>query len=124
MLYNMVDKISTYGTILIFLCLAFVHIEKAIKDFTEKEKPNKAQVKSLNNFKTDKNYLIIKSIVIAMFSTILWYLTMPDSIYILKNSSINFIEFDEINTSYILISFLLFCLTTILIWSIFKLLKK
>lgn len=120
----MVDKISSYGIILVFISLAFVHIEKAIKDFTDKEKPNAAQSHALGNFRSEKKYLLMKCVFITLFSIITWYITLPDSLQIIQTSYLNLYDFEEIETTYILMSFSLLSVNIILIGRFVKLLKK
>lgn len=120
----MIDKLSAYGILLVFMSLLFIHIEKHISDFLKKERPNSAQQKALSSYKSAKLYLTFKSVIVSVIIFCIWYITLPDTVEIIKNSELNFWDFDELKTTYVIVSYCLFGMFGVIGYRLYLLIKK
>ena len=120
----MIDQFTAYSILLVFQGILFSHIGKSVNEFLKTSKPPAAQQVALKNWERDKRLLVIKEICSLVFCLLVWYVSLPEAIRIVSNSTINLIVFDTLKTSFIVISFSLFSITLIMIFWIVQTIKK
>jgi len=84
----MIDNLSAYSVLLVFLGLLFAHIEKSTAEFLIKEIPPEAQINRRKLLKREKKIQTFKCFASTLFSGVITYITIPDSIHIIKDIDI------------------------------------
>lgn len=121
----MVDLLSAISVYLVFLTFLFNSIEKEIQKSLDLIKPEKEQQKKLKQYKKEvREILFIKSLPISIIYIVSFYVLLPMTINILKESSFNIIDFDALNTFFLFIEVGLFGLSLYAISKTYKLCMK
>jgi CBS domain containing-hemolysin-like protein len=121
----MADLLSAISVFLVFLTFLLNSIEKEVLEALSTRKPETSQTVRLNKYKTDlKRLLYLKSLPVSLIYLVSFYVLLPDTIKIISSSTLNFWDFDELNTLFVFIELGLLGLTIYSIIRTFQLFKK
>lgn len=98
------DIFSAIGIILVFATVGLDVYAKEATVFISKNNPDKDKPTEVINFKKEKRNVILKLIGVFIFYLILFWLLLPKSIKIIKNSELALWNFDMVQTFYVLIN--------------------
>ncbi len=117
------DIFSAISIILVFATVSLDIFAKESDNFITKENPDKDKPTEQTDFKKEKNKLLFKLIGVLLFYLLLFWLLIPKSIEIIKDSEISLWNFDIVKTFYVIINFgilIFIVLTTNYIYKIFN----
>lgn len=119
----MSDILSSLSIILVFVTIALDIFIKEAEAFANKNKPDSSHISEVKQYKRTKNNLAIKLSITTLFYLLIFYLLLPNTFKIIKNSSISFWTFDLVNTFYVIINFGLLILFLIALTKSYKLIN-
>ena len=99
------DIFSAISIILVFATVGLDIFAKESNNFISKEKPDKSKPTDLIKFRKEKDILLFKLLGVLLFYLLLFWLLIPKSIEIMKDSEISFWSFDIVKTFYVIINF-------------------
>ncbi len=117
------DIFSAISIILVFATVSLDIFAKESDNFITKKNPDKDKPTEQTDFKKEKNKLLFKLIGVLLFYLLLFWLLIPKSIEIIKDSEISLWNFDIVKTFYVIINFgilIFIVLTTNYIYKIFN----
>lgn len=117
------DIFSAISIILVFATVSLDIFAKESDNFITKKNPDKDKPTEQTDFKKEKNKLLFKLIGVLLFYLLLFWLLIPKSIEIIKDSEISIWNFDIVKTFYVIINFgilIFIVLTTNYIYKIFN----
>lgn len=117
------DVFSAISIILVFATVSLDIFAKESDNFISKRNPDKDKPTEQTDFKKEKNKLLFKLIGVLFFYILLFWLLIPRSVKIIKDSEISFWNFDIVKTFYVIINFgilIFIVLTTNYICKIFN----
>lgn len=117
------DIFSAISIILVFATVSLDIFAKESDNFITKKNPDKDKPTEQTDFKKEKNKLLFKLIGVLLFYLLLFWLLIPKSIEIIKDSEISIWNFDIVKTFYVIINFgilIFIVLTTNYICKIFN----
>lgn len=117
------DIFSAISIILVFATVSLDIFAKESDNFISKRNPDRDKPTEQNDFKKEKKKLLFKLIGVLLFYLLLFWLLIPKSVKIIKDSEISFWNFDIVKTFYVIINFgilIFIVLTTNYIYKIFN----
>ena len=99
------DIFSAISIILVFATVSLDIFAKESDNFITKQNPDKDKPTEQADFKKEKNKLLFKLIGVLLFYLLLFWLLIPKSIEIIKDSEISLWNFDIVKTFYVIINF-------------------
>lgn len=121
----MIDQLSAFGVLLVFLSLLFLHVEKQTKLFLGEEIPDKQDRNiAYKKWFEKKSILLIKVVASCIFATLIWWVSIPDVIRVIKTHKFDILAFNAITTSFLLVSFCLLVILVIMIYWLIKLIFR
>lgn len=119
------DLLSAISVFLVFITFLFQAIDKEISAQIAAITPDVNKIIERERFKKKlKNLLFLKSIPISIIYTLTSYTLLPKSISIIRNSKIDFWNFDPLNTIFIFIECGTIGLTAYSIIKMYQLIRK
>ena len=99
------DIFSAISIILVFATVSLDIFAKESDNFITKQNPDNDKPTEQTDFKKEKNKLLFKLIGVLLFYLLLFWLLIPKSIEIIKDSEISLWNFDIVKTFYVIINF-------------------
>jgi len=97
------DTISSISVILVFLLVLLNFVSLEITKCLNKEKPGAAEKIAREKYLKALRILLLKSLCINLVFIIVAYILLPDTIFIIINSTLSLWNFDTLSTLYVFI---------------------
>jgi flagellar biosynthesis protein FlhB len=121
----MADTLSAISVLLVFLTFLFHLIENKVSAIIEEKKPDEAKTTEVKKYYYKLNQtLFLKLIPITFIYLVAFYVLLPTTVNIIRNSTFSLWNFDALETLFVCIEAGLLGLTIYAIYRIIELIKK
>jgi len=120
----MSDSILYLSIIIVFLTVYYDILSKDISTFISKKVWGRNAQKSRDLYRRELTIISIKSIALSAFYLVIAYLLIPETVFIIKNSQINLIEFDLKNSLFVFLEIFILVFMILSFEMLVKIIRK